>query len=381
MSNGRLGLRMFSLLVVVAAPSVISNGAVRISISLLSALSVALIIHLFMKKEAGRREAALEESEQRQFRSREEFNAAVAGFLQSRIRLFPVFAAQLNEVIQETETASLALGEKFMSIVERARNQAKKASAIVSTATEDGQDSSTDLSKKALYSVIASVRETADAEQQSLCGMELIMAGTGDIRKIVEEIQYIADQTNLLALNAAIEAARAGDQGRGFAVVAGEVGKLAGRSNAAALEIRTLIAKVDADMQSIYQVTGQRTAEGVRQSSEAERIVEHTLRSIDEAARQAHKQLDEITAGSEALAADIGGILMSMQFQDITRQRIEHVVDPLADLSRELEELAVKIRAADKTIRSSVGSGSASGLEHIYTMESERKVLAEALGR
>ncbi len=86
--------------------------------------------------------------------------------------------------------------------------------------------------------------------QDVVTTMHDISTASRKIVDIIGLIDGIAFQTNILALNAAVEAARAGEQGRGFAVVASEVRSLAGRSAAAAKEIKLLIdtslSKVDA---------------------------------------------------------------------------------------------------------------------------------------
>ena len=144
--------------------------------------------------------------------------------------------------------------------------------------------------------------------------MEAIATSSGEVAKIVKQIDEIAFQTNILALNAAVEAARAGEAGAGFAVVADEVRLLAQRSAAAAKETAN---RIEAAIENSRQGAASCTRVGRSLDEIADRIkaADQLVAEIATAAREqsqgirqistAMTQLDQVTQ-ENATRADEG---------------------------------------------------------------------------
>jgi methyl-accepting chemotaxis protein len=374
---------MAAALLLMAASSFISDTVVRLAVSVSVYLAAVAVAYIAFKKHVSRLISRHEDEKKQHITQIEGFMQPIMTLLKDRADVIPVMSNQLSGVVQHTESAALDIGNRFMNIVERARAQAGKASdAFGRFADTHAGETLLDLSKKALSDVIESLRGISSVSSQTLSDMEIIIEAVGSIKRILSDIEYLADQTNLLALNAAIEAARAGEHGRGFAVVADEVRKLSDRSNTSADEIKKLIQKVEEDIRNVYEKTEKNTAESTGKSSEAKVVVEDTLKKIDRLMNDAKSQLDELTAETETLALDISSIVTSMQFQDITRQRIEHVMEPLRSMKTELDETVLKVGDMYKEIHlweEGDGDSAIIRLENLYTMESERNVMRDTL--
>ena len=292
--------------------------------------------------------------------TRDEQLTLLSTLLRKILDLIPNIESQLKSVIEHTEGSAIEIGDKVRFIYEKAQEHLDESNEISKQFSGGGGDDSSDENASlsaVLNNALQLLKEMTEmlAENSRLnveysTSIEAILKNTATINKITEDIQYISDQTNLLALNAAIEAARAGEHGRGFSVVAEEVRKLSDRTNQASNDITQIVGKVNDSVQNIsISLTDNLTKTKAKKES-VDEAVELLLSTAKESTEVFSQLVQSSVKSSESVAHNIDQIILSLQFQDITKQEIDAAGIPLTQIGSLAGEMLNKVGSSGEAV-------------------------------
>ena len=226
-------------------------------------------------------------------------------------------SSEASDIGQSTRALAGRTEEQSESLRETSANMVQ-VSATVQQNTDNAQSAN-----QLVQEAGAIVTAGGSAISKVVGTMDSIAQSSRRITDIIGVIDGIAFQTNILALNAAVEAARAGEQGRGFAVVASEVRLLAGRSAAAAKEIKALIEN------SVQQVEG-----GMVQVSEARQTIDSSIEAVQRVAAL----MAEITQASHEQGAAIDRVAHLVSSIDEATQQNVPMAESAASTAQTLSQ-------------------------------------------
>lgn len=314
-----------------------------------------------------------------------------AGVVSTALRAVPPYCtvvdAHLHDVIDQTAEAAGSILEQLINVDSLAETMAGDVAQLAGTVmrTETEMSRATTAKDELMDRLIRYFRYR-DERIRDLVGE---MRG---LSRHVVQIEEVSRATNILALNAMIEAVRAGDAGEGFAVVAAEVRKLADRSATAANGIGNTITDLTAKLDAVLSDDSQFERTDVAISAPSETTAASgLLEGVVNAQRQMSQMVadvlqdtvraaQQVENSSAALSAETTRAVGHVQFQDISRQMLEHVASAVAEVRRQAEDV---IAYADGDVSGETLLGRMAQIEDLSTkhvMGRQRLIHAEVTG-
>ncbi len=250
---------------------------------------------------------------------------------------------QIGDSLAESEREVMKVIEEIGTLSGHATEQREHIGRSIESgkALTESTHARVERNKKTIGALEVQLQEQLAEMRSNFARIEGLAGEMRELTPLIKVITSIAQQTSLLALNAEIEAARAGSAGRGFGVVAYEVRKLSVSSTQAASDISEKInstwKRANVEMAD---------AKASLERHEKDRGMQLLVEGLGEMQREFSKNgglLLDVISGVDASYQEsvnrLSTALGHIQFQDVMRQRMEHVQEALVEMRGHLELL------------------------------------------
>ena len=240
-------------------------------------------------------------------------------------------AEDLENLNRTTERDFLAVGEKLMEFRSTARQITVEMAAL--TELISGEQSRS--VSHALNKTLDHSKEMDAQIARGSVAFERVGGLSSHVRQIFAGLRNAVSAFRTLCTLTRIETSRLGGAGAGFGDLAAEVGPLSESIQTSGEGILEASGRLDRGVQSAMR----RAAElRLRQLRELPAMIDGVidgLRSFEERRARALETSARQAVQYEALCGAVAGVVEAVQFHDITRQQIEHVVQALRHLRPE----------------------------------------------
>lgn len=261
-------------------------------------------------------------------------------------RIIGVLVGEITQTSGFVEVEADTLSQRFQRLAVSAQQQTTRVQSLTSLAQTVEFENETfavedigSLLEQTLSDVVAKILLLSRDSMSMVYALDELSANVQRVDACMTRLNQINRTTNMLALNARIEAERAGKAGDAFRIVANEVRDLSRSTDELASAMNAEL-KLVRDGLSAGQETLKRVATiDMSANIMAKDRLDVLIAALAKRSDQLSITVNEAIAESETISNTVDGMVTGIQFQDRTKQRLEHVVDTLHVVSEAIGEL------------------------------------------
>lgn len=232
---------------------------------------------------------------------------------------------KLSQISASTELNFVTLGNTLQQGHEEAMATQKKAVDIVSlTDGEEGKIALLEIKKRIRSSLDDLLEHRENIISQSL-SVKTVMEHLQTLKTKNSDIGRLAKYLRAVALNIFIETSRSHVVSDNFSIIATEIKQLSETILALAKNIRENVDETGDHFSAIYHNIEMGIEQLENLTSEADHSVNYAVKQTDEWVDQARKTASYSVDINKTIIDKVGEIVMSLQFHDAMRQRLEHI--------------------------------------------------------
>lgn len=252
----------------------------------------------------------------------------------------------LETVISSLISLNSITEEEFLLTGGNLNEYKLKCKKLISESTELSENLSGELLLEKIGKINDMSFQLLDHMQADIKNDNLSFGLLNEIEKLLvnvtEEItgfKKIIKTLKMLGMSTLIENARLGDEASGFNALATDVESLANNIQEKSHQIDNETKQL---LKLIKDTIGKNISLGKEQQGKIKTIISELgadLRVLEQKHNLKVDTVSHILIGSENINTDVSQVVTSVQFHDITRQQIEHVINSLKNIYEELSEI------------------------------------------
>ncbi|HDL07894.1 MAG TPA: methyl-accepting chemotaxis protein, partial [Desulfobacteraceae bacterium] len=238
-----------------------------------------------------------------------------------------------------TENEFLSLGARLQDFSSRAKSLTEQSAHIAGLFDGNREDNPLNRAGRVSEETLA-ILKMFDAEAAgATSGIISITEKGKELFKHKRDFNVISRTLHMLGINIKIQGVQI-KYGSGSVFLADKVSELTVTTDIIVDKMFDCLKTADASMVSIAERIDKHTKKHHRQVKQTEKRINNALVRLKEMFGLSTALSSNIALRSSEISKKVGEVVMSMQFHDIFRQKMEHVAEAIEDICSKIEEAA-----------------------------------------